>query len=85
MCSLNGFRHEKLDKQISVYVEINYRIQISQKTQKRKVLKKPVSLYNLCFKQSKCDFDTKEIFILEVVVGQGKVQMKDKNAKTIKE
>ena len=68
-----------------MYVGINHRIQISQKTQKRKVFKKPVPLHNLCFKQSKCDFDTKEIFILEVVVRQEKVQMKDKNVKTVKE
>ena len=29
--------------------------------------------YNLSFKQSKCDFDPKEIPILGVVVGQGEV------------
>jgi len=75
--------HRKLDEQISVYIGMNHRIQISQ-TQKRKVLEKPVPLHNFCFKQSKCDFYTKEIFILEVVVRQEKVQMKDKNVKTVK-
>jgi len=80
-----SLEHGKLDKQISMYIKINHRIQISQKTQKRKVLEKPVPLYNLCFKQSKCNFDIKEIFILEVVIGQGEVQIKDKNVKTVKE
>ena len=41
--------------------------------------------YNLCFKQSKYDFDTKEIPILEVVFGQEEVQMENKKAKTVKE
>jgi len=29
--------------------------------------------HNLCFKQSKCDFDMEEILILGVVVAQGEV------------
>ena len=37
--------------------------------------------YNLCFKQSKCDFDTEEISILGVVV----VQMEDEKFKIVKE
>ena len=41
--------------------------------------------YNLCFKQSKCDFDVKEIFILEVVVEQGEVQMENDKIKVVKE
>ena len=36
-----------------------------QTTQILKIVEK----YHLCFKQSKCDFDAKEIPILEVVVG----------------
>ena len=32
--------------------------------------------YNLCFKQSKCDFDTKEIPILEVDKGKYKWKTK---------
>jgi len=39
--------------------------------------------YNLCFKQSKYDFDTKTP-IIEVVSGQEKVQMEDKKTKTVK-
>ena len=34
---------------------------------------KIVEKHNLCFKQSKCDFDTEEISILGVVVRQGEV------------
>jgi len=41
--------------------------------------------YNLCFKQSKYDFDTKEIPILEVVVGRGEVQIENDKVKAIKE
>jgi len=29
--------------------------------------------HNLCFKQSKCDFNMEEIPILEVIVGKGQV------------
>ena len=41
--------------------------------------------HNLCFKQSKCNFNTKEIPILEVVVGKGEVQIKNNKVKAIKE
>ena len=34
---------------------------------------KIVEKHNLCFKQSKCDFDTEKISILGVVVRQGEV------------
>ena len=40
--------------------------------------------YNLCFKQSKCNFDTKKIPILEVVVGQGEVQIENNKIKAVK-
>ena len=41
--------------------------------------------HNLCFKQSKCDFNMKEILILEVVVGQEQVQMENNKFKAVKE
>ena len=41
--------------------------------------------YNLCFKRSKYDFNMKEILILEVVIGQEQVQMKNDKVKTVKE
>jgi len=40
--------------------------------------------YNLCFKRSKCDFDIEKIPILEVVVGQGQVQMENDKIKAVK-
>jgi len=46
---------------------------------------KIVEKHNLCFKQSKCNFDTEEIPILEVVVGRREVQMENNKVKTIKE
>jgi len=46
---------------------------------------KIVEKHNLCFKQSKCNFDTEEILILEVVVGRREVQMENNKVKTIKE
>ena len=41
--------------------------------------------HNLCFKQSKCDFNIEEILILEVAVGRGQVQMENNKVKTVKE
>ena len=41
--------------------------------------------HNLCFKQSKCDFNTTEIPILGVQVGNGEVQMEEEKVKAIKE
>jgi len=34
-----------------------------------------VEKHNLCFKQSKCNFDIKEILILRVIVGKEQVKM----------
>ena len=31
--------------------------------------------HNLCFKRSKCDFNMKEIPILEVIIGKGQIKM----------
>ena len=41
--------------------------------------------HNLCFKQSKCNFDIEEISILGVVVRRGEVQMENNKVKTVKE
>jgi len=41
--------------------------------------------HNLCFKQSKCDFNIKEIPILGVVVGRGQVQIETDKVKAVKE
>ena len=41
--------------------------------------------HNLCFKQSKCDFDMEEIPILEVIVGRGQVKMEQKKIKAVKQ
>ena len=40
--------------------------------------------HNLCFKQSKCDFNIEKIPILEVVVGWGQVQMENNKVKAVK-
>ena len=40
--------------------------------------------YNLCFKQLKCDFNVKEIPILEIVVGRGEVQIENNKVKVVK-
>jgi len=40
--------------------------------------------YNLCFKQSKCDFNTKEIPILEVVAGREEVQIENNKVKALR-
>jgi len=41
--------------------------------------------HNLCFKQSKCDFNMEEIPILGVVVSKGQVQMEQDKIKVVKE
>jgi len=40
--------------------------------------------HNLCFKQSKYDFDVEKIPILGVVVGRGEVQMENDKIKVVK-
>ena len=46
---------------------------------------KIVEKHNLCFKQSKCDFNMEEIPILGVVVGKGQVKMEQEKIKAVKE
>jgi len=41
--------------------------------------------HNLCFKWSKCDFNTTEIPILGVQVGNGEIQIEEEKVKAIKE
>ena len=41
--------------------------------------------HNLCFKQSKCDFDIEEIPILGVIVGKEQVKMEQDKIKAVKE
>ena len=46
---------------------------------------KIVEKHNLCFKQSKCDFNIEEIPILGVIVGKGQVKMEQEKIKVVKE
>jgi len=41
--------------------------------------------HNLCFKQSKCDFDIEEIPILGVIVGKEQVKIEQEKIKAVKE
>ena len=41
--------------------------------------------HNLCFKQSKCDFNIEEIPILGVIVGKRQVKMEQEKIKVVKE
>ena len=41
--------------------------------------------HNLCFKQSKCDFNMEEIPILGVIVGKEQVKIEQKKIKAVKE
>ena len=45
---------------------------------------KIVEKHNLCFKQSRYDFDVKEIPILGVVIGWGEVQMENNKVNIVK-
>jgi len=40
--------------------------------------------HNLCFKQSKCDFNIEEIPILGVIVGKGQVKIEQEKIKAVK-
>ena len=40
--------------------------------------------HNLCFKQSKCDFDMEKILILGVIIGKGQVKMEQEKIKAVK-
>ena len=46
---------------------------------------KIVERHNLCFKQSKCDFNMENIPILGVIVGKGQVKMEQEKIKVVKE
>ena len=46
---------------------------------------KIVEKHNLCFKQSKYDFDMEEILILGVIVGRGQVKMEQEKIEAVKE
>ena len=46
---------------------------------------KIVEKHNLCFKQSKCNFNIEEIPILGVVVDKGQVKMEQEKIKAVKE
>ena len=46
---------------------------------------KIVEKHNLCFKQSKCDFNMEKIPIIGVVVEKGQVQMEEEKIKAVKE
>ena len=40
--------------------------------------------HNLCFKQSKCDFNMEEIPILGVIVGKEQIKIEQEKIKTVK-
>ena len=46
---------------------------------------KIVEKHNLCFKQSKYNFNMEEILILGVIVGKEQVKMEQKKIKAVKE
>jgi len=41
--------------------------------------------HNLCFKQSKCDFNMEEIPILGVIVSKGQIKMEQEKIKAVKD
>ena len=45
---------------------------------------KTAEKHNLCFKQSKCDFDIEEILILGVIVRKEQVKMEQEKIKAVK-
>ena len=60
---------------------------ILAKTMKKRTVRflKIAEKHNLYFKRSKCDFNMKEIPILEVIVEKGQVKMEQEKIKAVKE
>ena len=69
---MNSIFQELLQEGIFAYYMGNFAILVkTKKGLKERIIQflKVAERYNLCFKQSKCDFDAEKISILRVVVG----------------
>ena len=75
---MNSIFQELLHKEVLVNYMDNFVIpaKIKEELEEQTIIfLKIMEKHNLCFKQSKCDFDMEEIPILGVIVGKGQVKM----------
>ena len=76
---MNSIFRKLLYKEVLVNYIDNFVI-LAKIRKELKIAKK----YNLCFKQSKYDFNIKKISILGVIVGQEEIQMENNKIKVVK-
>ena len=84
---MNSIFRELLYKEVSAnYIDNFVILDKTRKKLKERIVQflKIVEKHNLCFKQSKYNFNVKEILILGVVVGKGEVQIENNKIKVVK-
>ena len=85
---MNSIFQELLHKEVLVNYMDNFVIlaKTMEELKKRTIrFLKIAEKHNLCFKQSKYDFNIEEILILGVIVGKGQVKMEQEKIKAVKE
>ena len=85
---MNSIFRELLHEKVLVNYMDNFVIQTKTKEELEERIiwfLKVVEKYNLCFKQSKYDFNIEEIPILGVIVGREQVKMEQEKIKAVKE
>ena len=72
---------------LAIYIDDFVILAKTMKELKKQMIRflKIAEKYNLCFKQSKCDFNIEEIPILGVVIRKGQVKMEQEKIKAVKE
>ena len=84
---MNSIFRELLYKEVSAnYIDNFVILDKTRKKLKERIVQflKIVEKHNLCFKQSKYNFNVKEILILGVVVGRGEVQIENNKIEVVK-
>ena len=84
---INSIFRELLYKEVSAnYIDNFVILNKTRKELKERTVQflKIVEKHNLCFKQSKYNFNVKEILILGVVVGRGEVQIENNKIEVVK-
>jgi len=75
----------KLNLDYAIYQELIILMKTKKELEKMTIqFLKIAEKHNLCFKQSKYDFNAEEIPILEIVVERRKVQMENNKVKVVK-
>jgi len=84
---INSIFRELLYEEVSAnYIDNFVILNKTRKELKERTVQflKIVEKHDLCFKQSKYNFNVKEILILGVVVGKGEVQIENNKIKVVK-